>query len=154
MSRAGTKRKAFEAFVDRLEARLRIALVAVFGQEDGRDATACAFAYAWEHWDHVSAMKNPGGYLYRVGRSSQRRRKEPNWLPVESSRLPDVEPKLPAALSALSEKQRIAVVLVHAYGWSRGDVAEMTGTTTSSIDTHLARGLDRLRSSLGVETGV
>jgi hypothetical protein len=40
----------FEAFVERVEARLRIALVAVFGQDGGRDAAAEALAYGWEHW--------------------------------------------------------------------------------------------------------
>ena len=66
--------------------------------------------------------------------------------------MPDVEPGLPKAIGSLSEKQRLAVVLVHAYGWARGEVAAMTGTSVSSVDTHLARGLAKLRSSLGVET--
>lgn len=154
MNRDGPSKAAFEAFVAHFEARLRIALVAVFGQEGGRDAAASALAYAWEHWDRVSRMENPVGYLYRVGRSSQRRRKEPAWLPVDLPRMPDVEPGLPAALEALSDKQRTAVVLVHAYGWRRQEVAEVTGSSLSSVDTHLSRGLVKLRSSLGVESNV
>lgn len=142
----------FEQFVDDAEPRLRIALVAVFGQEGGRDATAAAFAYAWEHWDEVRAMQNPAGYLYRVGRSSQRRRREPRWLPVPEHRAPEVEPALPDALARLSEKQRLAVVLVHAYDWTRREVAETTGMAVSTVDSHLARGLARLRADLGVET--
>lgn len=145
-------RADFEAFVSEVEQKLRVALTAVFGQDTGRDAASAALLYAWENWDRVSDMENPAGYLYRVGRSSQRRRKEPVWKPIPSSVIPDVEPGLPEALSLLSEKQRLAVVLVHAYGWSRKEAAEMIGMSTSTLDNHLARGLTRLRTSLGVET--
>ncbi len=41
----------FEAFVRDAEPRLRRALVAAYGPEQGRDAAAEALAYAWEHWD-------------------------------------------------------------------------------------------------------
>ena len=136
--------------MERVESRLRIALTAALGPEDGRDAAAAALAYAWEEWDRVSQMANPAGYLYRVGRSSQRKRREPAWLPVPSDALPRVEPGLPSAIGGLSERQRLAVVLVHAYGWERGEVAELAGVSVSAIDTHLARGLARLRRSLGV----
>lgn len=154
MSQDGPSRAAFEAFVAHFEKPLRIALVAVFGQDDGRDAAAAALAYAWEHWDRVSRMDNPAGYLYRVGRSSQRRRKEPRFVAASHQSMPDVEPALPSALAGLSEKQRIAVVLVHGYGWQRSEVAAMTGSSVSSIDTHLSRGLGKLRISLGVESNV
>jgi DNA-directed RNA polymerase specialized sigma24 family protein len=145
-------RLAFEAFVEHAECRLRIALTAAYGQEAGRDAAATALAYGWEHWDRVSAMENPVGYLYRVGQSSQRRRKEPHFAEVPVTVMPDVEPGLPKAIASLSEKQRLAVVLVHGYGWARGEVAAMMGTSVSSVDTHLARGLSKLRLSLGVDT--
>ena len=147
-------RRDFEAFVERVETRLRVALIAVFGPEDGRDAAAAALAFAFEEWDRVSQMENPAGYLYRVGRSSQRKRKQPLWLDVPAEVVPLVEPGLPAAMSELSEKQRLAVVLVHAYAWRRSEVAELAGVSISSIDTHLARGLSKLRRSLGVESHV
>lgn len=132
------------------EPKLRVALAALFGQDQGRDATSAALLYAWEHWDKVAAMGNAAGYLYRVGRSSMRRHKEPKWLPVPAESEPMVEPGLPAALAALSDKQRLAVVLVHAYGWGRHEVAALTGMSLSTVDTHLARGLARLRSQMGV----
>jgi RNA polymerase sigma factor (sigma-70 family) len=71
---------------------------------------------------------------------------------VPSNPLPLVEPGLPDAISGLSERQRLAVVLVHAYGWDRGEVADLVGVSASTIDTHLARGLSKLRRSLGVNT--
>ena len=143
--------QGFEAFVADVEQRLRIALGAVFGPEQGRDATAAALAYAWEHWTRVSEMENPAGYLYRVGRSSMRQRKAPTWVPVSPSGMPDVEPRLPDALRRLSEKQRLAVVLVHGYDFTRREVADLTGLSVSTIDTHLGRGLQRLRDEFGVQ---
>ncbi len=145
-------REEFEAFVRDVEPRLRIALTAVFGPESGRDAAAAALAWAWEHWTSLQEKDNRAGYLYRVGRSSQRRRKEPIWLPVPPHRTPEIEPALPEALVALSEKQRLAVVLVHAYEWTRREVADFTGLSVSTIDNHLARGLKKLRAHLGVHS--
>lgn len=144
-------RSEFEAFVASVEPRLRIALSALFGQDQGRDATSAALLYAWEHWDAVSSMGNAAGYLYRVGRSSMRRRKEPQWMPVPVGTEPMVEPGLPAALAGLSAKQRLVVVMVHGYGWERREVADLTGMSVSTVDTHLARGLSRLRARLGAD---
>lgn len=143
--------ESFTIFVKEVEARLRHALVAVFGQEQGREATAEALAYAWEHWDRVGDMDNPAGYLYRVGRSrGQKRRSRPVFDPVPPDHLPEVEPGLPAALMGLSEKQRVAVVMVHAYDWPRQEAAELLGVSVSTLDTHLQRGLNKLRNGLGV----
>jgi len=146
--------EAFTVFVKEVEPRLRHALVAVFGQERGREATAEALAYGWEHWDRVGHMENPAGYLYRVGRSRGQRGRRPTFLavPQEGSRtIPDVEPRLPMALRELSEKQRLAVVMVHAYGWPRHEVAAMLSLKVSTLDTHLHRGLAKLRTALGVQ---
>jgi RNA polymerase sigma-70 factor (ECF subfamily) len=148
----GPNRDDFETFVERVEPKLRIALTAVLGQETGRDAAAVSLAYGWEHWNEVSKLENPVGYLYRVGRSSQRRRREPTWAAVPVDTTPNVEPGLPIAIGKLSEKQRLAVVLVHAYGWNRTEVARLAQISVSSVDTHLSRGLSKLRDSLGVET--
>jgi DNA-directed RNA polymerase specialized sigma24 family protein len=65
----------FRAFVAAVEPRLHRALVAHYGWEAGREATADALAYAWEHRSKVLSMANPAGYLFRVGQSSLRRRR-------------------------------------------------------------------------------
>ncbi len=81
----------FAEFVATAEPRLRRALFPVGGVATA-DAVADALAYAWEHWDRVQAMDNPIGYLYRVGRSRLRPRKTPVLPPVDTARIPDVEP--------------------------------------------------------------
>ena len=146
-----TAREAFTEFVRSVEPRLRIALMANYGPERGREATAEALAFAWEHWDRVGGMEHPVGYLYRVGQSKSRARRRPP-LGAERPELhePWVEPHLPAALRALSNRQRMAVVLVHAYGWSQREAAEVMRVSPDTVRTHLERGLAKLRSSLEV----
>jgi DNA-directed RNA polymerase specialized sigma24 family protein len=140
----------FRAFVMTTEPRLHRALAAALGRDGGREATADALAYAWEHWPKVRAMANPGGYLYRVGQSSVRRRKVPVVFerPPSSDRL--YEPALARLLADLPERQRIAVVLVHGFEWTPREVSELTGLSPSTIHTHLERGLTKLRAALEV----
>jgi len=144
----------FEAFVVEAEPRLRRALVAAYGHEQGRDAAAEALAYAWEHWSEVSTMANAIGFLYRVGQSRTRSRHTPRIHVVPTWSDPMVEPGLGPALSRLSERQRLAVVLVHGFGWTMREVAEVTGLAVTSIQNHLERGLAHLRDQLEVRDDV
>src|SRR5215469_926755 len=68
---------AFTEFVSAVEPRLRRALVAAYGFDEGREATAEALAYAWEHWDRLRLMSNIPGYLFRVGQTKRRRKRQP-----------------------------------------------------------------------------
>ena len=147
------QRTAFTAFVTEVEPRLRRALVALRGREAGRDATAEALAWAWEHWAQVQAMENPAGYLYRVGTSRTRERRRALLPWSGESAPPEVEPGLGPALAGLTERQRAAVVLVHGCGWSYTEVAEALGLAKSSVGTHVARGMEQLRAALGAEQG-
>ncbi len=142
----------FTAFVKAMEPRLSYALAAAYGVEVGRESTADALAYAWEHWGEVRGMENPGGYLYRVGQSSARRyrRSGPLFPEIPPPELPTVEPGLPAALSSLSEAQRIAVVLVHVLEWTEREAADLLGVDRSTVRRHRDRGLAKLREALEV----
>jgi DNA-directed RNA polymerase specialized sigma24 family protein len=144
---------AFEAFVRDVEPRLRRALVAAYGFEDGRDATAEALAYAWEHWDRLTRMANAAGYLFRVAQS--RRPRALRHVAFDTSGRPEplFEPGLPAALAALTLPQRVAVVLVHGYGYTLREVGELIGVRPTTVQNHLQRGLKRLRERLGVSDG-
>jgi DNA-directed RNA polymerase specialized sigma24 family protein len=146
----------FEAFVRAAEPALRHALVAAYGHEDGREAAAEALAYAWEHWDRVSQMPNPAGYLFVVARSSAAksrrwRRPAPPVFAVPADAEHVFEPGLPAALAALSERQRIAVVLGVGFGYTLREIADLTGTKVTTVQNHLERGLRRLRERLGAD---
>jgi DNA-directed RNA polymerase specialized sigma24 family protein len=141
----------FEAFFAEAEPRLRRALVARYGTDRGREAAADALAWGFEHWDRLRAMDNPSGYLYRVGCSKARRRRSRVLFETDAPAELRIEPGLPAALARLSAGQRTAVVLVKGYGWELHEVAELTGTSISTVNTHVRRGLDKLRAELGVE---
>ena len=139
---------AFSEFVHRTGPRLKQSLIASLGGDAGREATAVALSWAWEHWDNVRTMDNPGGYLYRLGRnqglSSWRRAARP--LPVidMSGEDPMVEPALEAALADLSEQQRMAVLLIHGFGWTYREVADHLGVRIGTVQTHVNRGMARL----------
>ena len=140
----------FEDFVHLVEPKLRRALFAVLGIDQGREATAEALAWAWEHWSRVKEMENPSRYLVRVGLSKTRkRRSRPVFVRAEWSD-PVVEPHLGAALESLSEAQRLAVVLVHGYGWTMREVADLNGTRVTTVQTHLERALRKLREIMEV----
>jgi RNA polymerase sigma-70 factor (ECF subfamily) len=133
--------------------RVRRALVAAYGVEVGSEAAADAMAYAWEHRERVRAMDNPAGLLYRVGQSAARkyRPRRPIALPMRppGDEWDDVRPELPGALARLSERQRAAVLLVHAHGETLSDAAATLGMSVSTLRNHLARGMARLRALLG-----
>lgn len=144
----------FASFVEGVGQPLRRALIAAYGPDVGAEVTAEALAYAWEHWDRIRVMHNPAGYLYRIGQSKARRgifRRPPRLdPPIPRHSPPWVEPGLVAAMDALSEKQRAAILLVHGFGWTVTEIAEMWGVTFSTVTAHIERGMAKLRKKLGV----
>ena len=140
----------FERFAREALPRLRRALAPSRGVDQAADAAAEALAWAWEHWDEVSKMDNPLGYLYRVGQSKSRVRRQ-GLLPSPAAvGVVDVEPALVEALRRMSARQRTAVWLVHGCAWRPGEAAQAMGVSVSSVATHAERGLARLRSALKV----
>lgn len=143
----------FRSFVTESEPHLRQALSATLGTQLGREATADVMGFAWENWDRIKAMDNPVGYLYVVGRDRERRflkRKRPLFFPVDSTRLPWVEPSLPSALELLPDRQREVVVLLHCYQWTMSEVAGLLDISKSTVQNHAERGMASLRNSIGV----
>jgi len=143
-----------DGFLAEVSGPLKQALVGALGQQRGQDAHAYAMAYAWEHSDRIAAMSSPVGYLFKVGRSSVRDRRKQ--IPVsfatpDPADQPEFEPRLPAAMGALPEKQRLAVVLVVGYGWSFAEVGRLTGKSEGTVRGLVDRGMQRLRRDLNVE---
>ena len=150
-----SSRDGFDEFVATYERRLRQALTAAFGIDQGREAAADALAYAWEHWDRVAPMANPAGYLFVVGRDRHRRRvRDRRSRPVfdvgPERAEPWCEPALVAQLAGLSDRERIAVMLVNAFEWTLTEVADLWGVSKSTVQTHAERGMTKLRAGMGV----
>jgi DNA-directed RNA polymerase specialized sigma24 family protein len=149
----------FAALVERVEPPVRRALVAAYGADAGREATADALAWAWEHLGRVEQMANPAGYLFRVGQTSARRgrrwtgRRSPHPVPERSDAVAaGIEPTLERALAALSPQQRAAVLLVHGWGHPLVEAAAAMGCGVPTVRNHVARGLAKLRAELGEDT--
>ena len=141
----------FREFFEAYEPLLRRALVAAYGPV-GRDAAADALAYAWEHWERVSGMENPAGYLYRVGQSRLRwyRRRAPAVVMPASPSDHWFEPDLAPALAELTRPQRVAVVLCHGFSLTHREVASLLDVSPSTVQNHVERGLAKLRARLEV----
>ena len=148
--------REFTRFVKETEPRLSYALAAAYGIETGAEATADALGWAWEHWHRVKGMTNAAGYLYRVGQSKARRYIRPRILFPEVAPMdePSISPELPAALDQLSKNQRVAVVMIHGLGYTEREVADLVGMSRWTVRTHAERGLNKLRSNLGVTIDV
>lgn len=146
---------SFAGFVTAHEQGLRRALTAALGAEMGREATAEALAYGWEHWDRVGEMENAAGYLYRVGLNWGKKslgRGAVLFPEASSDSSQWFEPGLAGAIAGLSEKQRVVVYLVHGHDWTLSEVAEILEVSKGTVQTHLQRGMSRLRRQLKVET--
>lgn len=139
-----------DAFVREAEPRLRRALIGSVGTDRVDDAVGEALAWTVAHWDELSAMHNPVGYLFRVAQSKSRPRRRPALFRREPQLMPDIEPGLPDALRELPETQRIAVWLAHGCDWTHAEIADVLGVGTSTVSTHVSRALTRLRTELGV----
>lgn len=148
--------KDFSEFVEAHGRALQHALVAALGPEVGSEAASEALAYGWEHWNRVAAMDNPAGFLFTVGRNwgrRQFRRRSALQFPapvVVHQSDPLVEPALPEALARLSERQRVATMLVHGAGWTLAEVADLLGVDRGTVRRHAERGLRKLRVALEV----
>ena len=153
--RGKTDTDTFRTFVSDSEPRLRQALSATLGTQVGSEATTDVMAYAWENWERIETMQNPVGYLYTVGRNRGRKSlkwKQPLFYPVDSTRLPRVEPALTKALERLPDRQREVVVLLHCYQWSMSEVAKLLDISKTTVQNHAERGLASLQKSIGVQT--
>ncbi|CAN5849817.1 MAG: RNA polymerase sigma factor [Ilumatobacteraceae bacterium] len=140
------------SFLSQARPMLERAFVARFGLELGREAAADAVAYSVEHWPRLSSMENPVGYLYRVGQTAARRHHR--WrrtasIVAEPATTDDVvDMDLQRALMRLRFEQRVAVLLIHGFGHSYREVAELLEVPTTTVTNHVNRGLARLRTIL------
>lgn len=150
--------ESFTGFVLLVGPRLKQSLIAALGGEAGREATCEALAWAWENWPRLRNMENPAGYLYKVGRnrglSTMRRRVRFTHPEIAGGEEPWVEPALAGALARLGERQRVAILLIHGYGWTYREVARHLGLSTGTVQTHVKRGMAKLRHDLKVEAHV
>lgn len=115
------------------------------------DAMAEAFAQVLRRGDEI---RDPERWIWRTafriaaGELKDRRRTVETTAAIGSYQIEEPARDLVVALRALSERQRAAVVLHDAAGYSAREVAKIVGSTEAAVRVHLMRGRRRLRELL------
>jgi RNA polymerase sigma factor (sigma-70 family) len=147
---------AFEDFYRDGRDRVARALALTLG--DGHlaaEAADEAMARAYQRWDRVGHLDNPGGWVYRVALnwslSALKRRRRP--LRTFHDREPQdveqpAEPTIRAALEALDVRQRAVVVCRYYLGLSELETADALGIRPGTAKSRLHRGLRALEDRL------
>ena len=148
--------EAFETFFDAERVRLLGALIVMTGNKaEAEELLQDAFLKVWEHWDRVSAMESPEGFLYRtalnVFRKRLRRaaiavRKTTTLLP-EDDALGGVETRDEVArlLRGLTQREREAIVLTAYLGYSTEEAGELLGIRANTVRVLTSRARATLR---------
>ena len=125
---------------------------------EAEDVVHEAYERAWLRWDSVHVADSPEAWVRTVARrlavsrwrrarnaarAWQRRGASDSGPPLDESHV-----DLVAALRALPEKQRVAIVLHHLADLSVDDVAKETGATVAAVKQQLARGRAALEARL------
>ncbi len=115
-----------------------------------------AMARAYQRWNRVQSLDNPGGWVYRVGlnwsRSILRRamRTAPAWVTTSDTGFDGsgIDPAIDKALSELPIEQRAVVVCRLLIGLSEAQTATALGLRPGTVKSRLARASSRLQSLL------
>jgi RNA polymerase sigma factor (sigma-70 family) len=148
----------FELFFQREHDRLVRALSLITGSRwEAEDLAQTAFVKVFERWNDVSTMDEPAGYLHRTAmnlfRNQYRRARVALGRVVRAVPCPDVfapvedRDAVTRALGALTPRQRAALVLTEALGYSGEEAGRLLGIKASTVFalTHQARSALRLK---------
>jgi RNA polymerase sigma factor (sigma-70 family) len=143
---------AFESFFEEQKERLlRILSLITGSRAEAEDLAQEAFTKVFERWDRVGAMEDPAGYLHRTAmnlfRNQYRRAKVALRRTVgvgpDQDVFKPVEDRDAAAraLGSLTPRQRAAIVLTEALGYSGEEAGRLLGIKASTVWalTHQAR---------------
>ncbi|AWM42031.1 ECF RNA polymerase sigma factor SigE [Gemmata obscuriglobus] len=133
---------------------------ALANTQDAEDAFQATFLVLLRRAAKLDRDTPLGPWLYRVAALTARnvvranRRRAAVNGPMEHEPLAPADPNaerldLDAALLALSERERAAVVLCHLQGFTRREAAEHLGCPEGTLSARLNRALSRLRARLG-----
>jgi RNA polymerase sigma-70 factor (ECF subfamily) len=124
---------------------------------EAEDIAQDAFVRVLERWDHVGAMENPAGYLYRTAMNTFRKRYRRSLLaarrtfraapppdPIDSVEIRDTAAR---ALATLSERQRASIVLTDLLGYSSEEAGRTLGIRASTVRAHTSMARAALRAT-------
>jgi RNA polymerase sigma-70 factor (ECF subfamily) len=162
---AASDEAAFRELVQRhIDRAFGLAVRILGGKADAEDVVQDTFLKVWTHrgaWQHGRAKFST--WLYRVvtNRCIDLRRRprtdDVDAIPEPMDSRPDavstmhrhqVSTILDEAIKRLPEQQRIALILSYHEDMSNADIAEVTETTVSAVESLLKRGRQQLRAIL------
>jgi RNA polymerase sigma-70 factor (ECF subfamily) len=157
-------RWAFEQLVERHQHRMFTLAARTLGASaDAGDAVQEAFLRAWLALPRFRGASLFSTWLYRIClNAAHDQRLKRRAEPVELSERPDprdafaeseLSSELQAALDALDETYRAAVVLYDVLGCSYAEIAEMTGVAEGTVKSRIYRGRTELAQRLGTKSG-
>jgi RNA polymerase sigma-70 factor (ECF subfamily) len=154
-------RWAFETLVERHETRLYTLAARVLGsREDAADAVQDALLRAWLALPKFRGGSRFSTWLYRITLNAAhdvhaKRRAMTTSEPPEPADPRDrfaeseLSGDLQAALNALDEPYRVAVVLYDVLGCSYAEIAELVGVAEGTVKSRIFRGRSELAQRLG-----
>ena len=146
-----------EFFLDEHPRLFRALWLLTRDRHEAEELEQDAFVRVLERWDRVSSLTDPVGYLYRTAmnlfRSRLRRAAAGVGRALDPPREPSVEAveerdAVTRALGSLTPRERAAVVLMHALGFSSEEAGRALRIRPSTARVLAARGRARLRMEL------
>lgn len=161
--RTGEKVATFDSFYLGTNRRVLHQMYAMTGNlADAQELVQEAYARAWQRWSSVSTYDEPEAWVRTVAwrLAASRWRKTKNGVtamlrhgPPENTPEPSIDNvALVAALKAIPEAQRRAIVLHHLGGLSVAEVAHETDSPKGTVKARLSRGRAALADLLADTT--
>jgi RNA polymerase sigma factor (sigma-70 family) len=148
----------FEAWYRDAYPSVRAAIGILAGEEHASEATAEAFAKAYQRWRRVSQMGSPSGWTYRVAENEVRRLRRRAmveralWRRTPSADRGHLQAEvildLQRELKKLPPRMRTAVVLRYIGDLAEQDIAAAMGISRGGVSALLAKARERLSVQL------
>ena len=135
---------SFQRFVEAESATFHGALrLLTRDRTDAEDLMQDAFLKVWERWEHVQALEDPSGYLYRTAMNLYRKRLRRAAVALRHA----IRPQVPRddldevesrdvvlrTLAALTPRQRMSIVLTDLLGYSSEDAGRLMGVKATTV---------------------
>ena len=160
---------AYGSLVARHQGRVRGWLRHLSGDyAEADDLAQEAFVRAWTRLGDLKDAARFASWLMKIAyneflqsrRSAKKRRRLAERMAVErdahGSMAPEAQPdnavELERVLAVLSQRERTVVVLNYAYGYSHGEVSELTGLALGTVKSLIRRGSKKVREKLDAES--
>lgn len=155
-------REAFELLIRQHEKRVLSTALHLLGHlEDAQDASQLVFLRLFRYLKRFDEERDLAAWLYRITvnvcRDVDAKRRRAGYVPLDDIREPtaatggegealDDRRILARALKGLTETERAAVVLRDIRGLSIREVAEILGSSDSTVRSHLSRARVKLKA--------